>query len=46
MIELTCCVCGTVFTMADSIYHQRKRDGKVFFCPNGHSQIFTNSLSS
>lgn len=46
MVELTCCVCGTVFTVSDSIYHQRKRDGKEFFCPNGHSQIFTNSLAS
>jgi septal ring factor EnvC (AmiA/AmiB activator) len=40
----TCCNCGIEFAMQDSLYEARKRDGKQFYCPNGHGQHYTESL--
>ena len=41
LIPLNCCECGLQFTIPESLYKYRQKDGKKFFCPNGHSQVFT-----
>lgn len=40
-----CCVCGCVFAMPTSMKKQRLDDGKLFYCPSGHNQHYTDSLS-
>lgn len=46
MKSIACCVCGTVFSVDDNVYTARLRDGKIFYCPNGHRQAFTESEAS
>jgi len=45
MVIETCCHegCGVTFAITSGLYDLRKRDGKSFFCPNGHGQFFTNN---
>lgn len=46
LVMITCCNCATRFGMANGIYQSRLKDGGSFWCPNGHSQHFTdNELS-
>ncbi len=40
MSELTCYDCGMAFAVPDTWEGQRRKDHKVFWCPNGHSQSF------
>jgi hypothetical protein len=37
----TCCSCGVLFAMGSDLHCQRRRDGKLFYCPNGHEQHYT-----
>jgi len=37
----TCCVCGTVFAMEAKMRQNLLEDGGSFYCPNGHSQHYT-----
>jgi len=39
----TCCNCGVSFCMTEDLKKQRLGDGQSFYCPNGHSQHYTNS---
>ena len=39
----TCCDCGMQFSIPASIQAARRKDGKSFYCPNGHSQYYTDS---
>ena len=42
-LEATACyLCGTPFAFV--AIEQRRRDGKPFVCPNGHSQVFADTL--
>ena len=34
----TCCACGVEF--ASPVIRKRRDDGKLFWCPNGHSQSY------
>lgn len=45
-VEVTCCECGTVFGMEEPLQEMRTKDGKKFFCPNGHGQWYTKSTSA
>jgi hypothetical protein len=38
-----CCTCGVVFAMPSDLISSRKRDGKQYFCPNGHPQLFSKT---
>lgn len=38
-----CCSCGVVFAMTDGMHQQRKSDGKMFYCTNGHGQHYTET---
>jgi len=39
----TCCSCGVTFAFSQGFYELRHGDGKPFYCPNGHSQYYTES---
>ena len=40
-----CCNCGVPFAMTTETYKNYSDTGKVFFCPNGHQQHYTESCS-
>jgi Zn finger protein HypA/HybF involved in hydrogenase expression len=45
-IELTtldCAHCGIVFGISTQLEKRRRKDGEAFYCPNGHSNVFTPS---
>lgn len=41
-----CYLCATLFAMDTYLQQERKSDGRSFFCPNGHGQIYTKSLAA
>jgi hypothetical protein len=44
LVVTKCCVCGTAFAIESTLQNNLKRHGDTFYCPNGHSQIYTVSL--
>lgn len=38
-----CCSCGIAFAVPLSLDKQRRDDGLAFYCPNGHSQSYTET---
>lgn len=36
-----CITCGVTIALPTDLYNQRLGNGKNFYCPNGHSQHFT-----
>lgn len=36
----TCFSCGCIFGVAKDFASNRRRDHKLFYCPNGHSQYY------
>lgn len=41
----TCCVCGTTFAMNSILKDRLRETGDNFFCPVGHNQHFTDTMS-
>jgi hypothetical protein len=41
----TCCVCGIEVCLPKHFEAQRRRDHKMFWCPNGHQQHFTGKTN-
>ncbi len=41
-----CCVCGVDFAMPTSLRNRLLESGAFFYCPNGHSQHFTESTET
>ena len=41
--EVECCVCGVTFAFPVRLHNECKSTGKMFFCPNGHSQGYRES---
>lgn len=39
----SCCSCGVTFGMPNDMDDQRRKDGKSFYCPNGHSQSYSET---
>jgi uncharacterized Zn finger protein (UPF0148 family) len=39
-VSESCYACGVPFCITTEMYHQRLRDKKSFYCPNGHSQAY------
>ena len=37
----TCCNCGVPFGLSGELYDSLQESGNTFYCPNGHSQIYT-----
>lgn len=40
IIPETCCNCGTHFGMDATLMATRRKDGKAFYCPNGHNIVY------
>jgi hypothetical protein len=38
-----CCACGVRFAFPSSLEENLRKDGKHFYCPNGHGQYFGES---
>src|SRR3990167_5952140 len=43
LVTETCASCGIEFAMPANLRNSRKRDLALFYCPNGHSQAYTES---
>lgn len=41
--ELECCTCFMVFAFPQSFHIRRRQDGRLFYCPQGHAQSYTQS---
>ncbi len=41
-----CCVCGVAFAIPAQLMKKRQEDGEIFYCPNGHSQVFCETVRS
>lgn len=41
----TCWSCGIEFAMPEYFVTERREDKKPFYCPNGHSAVFTESTA-
>lgn len=39
--ETECCVCGVTFAFPQKLHKELMITGKAFYCPNGHSQVYT-----
>lgn len=35
-----CCQCGVAFSFDETLHGRRYKDGKLFWCPNGHQQHY------
>jgi len=44
MKKIICATCQVEFEIPDSLYERRQGDGDTFYCPNGHPNIFKESL--
>lgn len=42
----SCINCHVQFAMTNDLRKQRLNDGKPFFCPNGHSQYYSESTEA
>lgn len=43
LFVLDCCTCGVAFGMPDSLDSEFRRNGRYFYCPNGHQQYYSDS---
>lgn len=41
-----CITCGTLFAMSEDLWDRRYRDRKSFYCPNGHSMVFSGKTDA
>lgn len=39
-----CSSCGLFYGVPESYIDERRKDGKIFYCPNGHSQQFAETV--
>lgn len=43
---IDCCKCGCLFAIPDQVNDELISSGKKFYCPNGHSQHYTESTET
>jgi hypothetical protein len=43
MQKTSCANCGVEFSLPDDLMMKLRQTGKTFYCPNGHSLVFTPS---
>mgnify|MGYP003659621978 CR=1 FL=1 len=43
--EIVCADCAITFQITDTLNKLRKDDGNFFYCPNGHAQSYSDSLT-
>lgn len=41
LVTEECCACGIVFAMPQQANERLRTKGGTFYCPNGHSQVYT-----
>jgi len=41
LVTEECCACGVVFAMPQQVNERLRTKGGTFYCPNGHSQVYT-----
>lgn len=41
---LDCPSCGVLFGITEELQTRRQKDGKSFYCPNGHSMSYSDTL--
>lgn len=39
-VHVDCANCGIQFCLTRNLYERRRDDGREFFCPNGHSNVY------
>jgi hypothetical protein len=37
---LSCAECGLLWAMPETYVNRRRNDGRLFYCPNGHGQLY------
>lgn len=40
LTELNCCDCTVRFAVTKTFENRRRKDGRTFYCPNGHAQHY------
>jgi len=43
LTTMTCCVCGVLYAMPETLRRDRKEDGGFWCCPNGHRSCYRES---
>jgi hypothetical protein len=43
LVPETCCRCGVAFALPEFLVKARREDKSNFYCPNGHSMVYTTS---
>jgi hypothetical protein len=43
LIVTDCAACGVVFAITEEFRASRQKDGKTFYCPNGHTLHYSES---
>lgn len=41
MVDICCANCGIIFGVPAHWQSSRQEDGKTFYCPNGHTQVYS-----
>ena len=43
--KIECCNCGVIWGVSPQLQQNWRRTKNIFFCPNGHSQSYTESTA-
>lgn len=44
LVPVTCCKCGVTFGLVAGHHSDLQRSGNMFYCPNGHGQVYSDDL--
>ena len=45
LTEMECGKCGVAFAIPESMRSEKERDGGNWFCPNGHSRVYRETVT-
>lgn len=45
LTQMTCGNCGVAFAIPETMRAEKERDGGSWYCPNGHSRVYTESVA-
>lgn len=45
LVTVECCQCGVPFAMPQELNQSLRKTKSIFFCPNGHDQIYSKSTA-
>lgn len=43
-VHVDCATCGITFCLPANLHARRRRDGADFYCPNGHSNVYRETV--